>query len=227
MRTYIFLLACVASNWACGSGTPARAPAAPAPTIAAPAAAQTSTGEPTAPAPAESAPAQAESTPTPPDSAAPEPDAGLTIGPPIPSASSTKVELSRRRIQLPGLGVEGNVPESFEREGALGEYGRLLDFGEYFVFVARAERPVPTTLDEAKKKAQYNSAEELKVEQLPDGFALTFMSPRTKILAPKWHVFVLRTIAGAPIWCESSPPEPGQRDVSRAFCLGLRPLAAR
>lgn len=77
----------------------------------------------------------------------------------------------------------------------------------------------PQTLDDAKSDAAMFTPKDLKVETLPDGYALTYNN--TGSMGANFFVTVQRTIDGKTIKCSSTGADNAHAQVALAACKSL------
>jgi hypothetical protein len=118
-------------------------------------------------------------------------------------------------------GLKMDAPAGSQVSDAVGGSGQMVQGENLVVSVEVASDTRPKTADDAKKDADMYTPQNLNVEKLDDGWALTFDNKGS--MGANYFVQVRRTIGGKDYWCETTASSPEQAKNALAACKSLKP----
>jgi hypothetical protein len=116
-------------------------------------------------------------------------------------------------IALPKVGLKADAPEGTSVTDDMVQ-------GPNLVATVEKGDDKPKTGADAIKDVDMYSPKDPKVEDLPDGYVLTFTNEGG--LGTNYWVNVRREIGGAAYWCTTTASSQAQSDAAVAFCKSLR-----
>jgi hypothetical protein len=122
-------------------------------------------------------------------------------------------------LTLDKVGLKAEAPAGATVGDAIGGSGVMVQAPGLIVTVEEASDSRPKTIDEAKKNAEMYSPENMKDEELDDGFVLTFDNEGG--MGKNYFVSVRREIGEKHFWCETTASQPEQQANAVAFCKSL------
>jgi hypothetical protein len=122
-------------------------------------------------------------------------------------------------LALDKIGLKAEAPAGATVGDAIGGSGVMVQAPGLIVTVEEASDSRPKTIDDAKKDAEMYSPQNVKDEELDDGFVLTFDNEGG--MGKNYFVSVRREIGEKHFWCETTASQPEQQAAAVAFCKSL------
>ncbi|MCB9748707.1 MAG: hypothetical protein H6713_01745 [Myxococcales bacterium] len=123
-------------------------------------------------------------------------------------------------LQLEKLGLKAEVPEGATAGDAIIGEGVMIQGPGIVVTVEEASDSRPKTADDAKEDAEMYTPQNLKAEELADGWAVTFDNSGS--MGANYFVQVRRDIGGKTYWCETTASQPEQQENALKACKSLQ-----
>ncbi|MGM0575902.1 MAG: hypothetical protein ACQEXJ_09260 [Myxococcota bacterium] len=122
-------------------------------------------------------------------------------------------------LELGKLGLKAEGPSDAKVGDAVVGEGVMVQAPGLVVTVAGATDSNPETLEAAEKDAEMYSPENVKAEELEDGYTLTYENEGS--MGKNYFVNVRRTIGDKTFWCSTTASEEKQQANALDFCKSL------
>jgi hypothetical protein len=118
-------------------------------------------------------------------------------------------------------GLKADVPAGAKAGDAMVGEGVMIQGPDLVVTIETASETRPKTAEDAKKEADMYSPKNVYVENLADGWALTYENEGG--MGKNYFVQVRRDVGGKAIWCETTASTTKQQQNALATCKSIKP----
>lgn len=122
-------------------------------------------------------------------------------------------------VELRKYGLTTTAPAGAEAKDEIVGDGVMIQGPGIIATVVVADDATPATVDAAKESNASYAPQNVVVDELADGWALTWDNQGD--MGANYWVQVRRELAGATYWCTSVATEPAQQRNALAACKGL------
>jgi hypothetical protein len=123
-------------------------------------------------------------------------------------------------VNLAKLALKADAPAESEVGDAIMGEGIMVRGPNLVATVEVASDSRPKTVKDAQEEASMYSPTNLKTENLPDGWVLTFQNKGD--MGANYFVNVRREIGGKAYWCDTTCSAPEQQANALSFCKSLK-----